>query len=602
MSLTFEERAAVVDRLSAAATASPQRYRTRVVAWILLGYAIVAALLALSLLLTVGVIALLVALRTGFLITVLWMPVMFGYTIARALFVRIDPPSGRVLRRHEAPRLFAIVDEIRERVRVPRLDGVLIVADMNAAVVETPRFGGLFGWRRHLIVGLPLLITHSAEEMKAVLAHELGHLSAQHGRVVAWSWRVRMTWGMVLASLDARRGTTARMLQKLMHWYGEHLMLTTLVLARRQELAADETSAELTDRETAARSLAWVAVATQLVDRNYWTPLWERVASDPQPPANPFHDLLRSRVEILAPPFDGVLAAELERRTALDDTHPALRARLEHLGVDMPAIGLAPRCAAEELLGRTAAAVIAESDREWRTVVGPQWQQRHQALAVAKEQLDSGAGSSHDRAEALVELGRDEEALPIYEELLARDANDARAAFHIGRILVQRGDLAGIEHLSHAMQHDWRLGGVACELAYAALREKGLEKDAHAWAERYGLQMEILDAAQRESATLTEQDDFVETELSPELQTAIVNICRDARWVKKVWIGRKSLRAVPASVDFVVVRAKRFRVSGQKQLQKLADAMPPEAAVMVFVTESGSMMRRLDRARMRRKL
>ncbi|HEX2060938.1 MAG TPA: M48 family metallopeptidase, partial [Thermoanaerobaculia bacterium] len=402
MSLTFEERVAVVDRLSAAASESPRRYRMRVVAWIILGYAIVGTLLALSLLLTLGVVALLVMTRTAFLISVLWVPVMFGYTIARSLFVRIDPPSGRVLRRHEAPRLFAIVDEIRERVRVPRLDGVLITADMNAAVVETPRFGGLFGWRRHLIIGLPLMITHSAEEMKAVLAHELGHLSAQHGRVMAWSWRVRMTWGMVLASIDARRGTTARMLQKLMHWYGEHLMLTTLVLARRQELAADETSAELTSRETAARSLAWLAVATALIDRNYWTPLWERVASEPQPPANPFHDLLRRRAEVLAPPFDAALATELERRTALDDTHPALAARLEQLGIVSPAIALAPRCAAEELLGRTAAAVIAETDREWRAVVGPQWQERHQALGAARQQVDNAEGSLHDKAEALV--------------------------------------------------------------------------------------------------------------------------------------------------------------------------------------------------------
>jgi hypothetical protein len=56
----------------------------------------------------------------------------------------------------------------------------------------------------------------------------------------------------------------------------------------------------------------------------------------------------------------------------------------------------------------------------------------------------------HPHAEELVELGRGAEAQLIYEELLARDVNDARAAFQLGRILLERGDLDGIKHLRHA--------------------------------------------------------------------------------------------------------------------------------------------------------
>ncbi|HYH07398.1 MAG TPA: M48 family metallopeptidase [Thermoanaerobaculia bacterium] len=608
MSLTFEERVSIVERLTASAAASPRRYHTRVLAWIGLGYAIIATLLAIALLLTAGVVALILSSQAWGLVVFLWIPVAFGFSLARALFVRMDAPQGRALRRHEAPRLFAILDEIRARVQVPRLDVVLITTDMNAAVVEMPRFGGLFGWRRHLMIGLPMLIAMSPEEMKAILAHELGHLSAQHGRVAAWSWRVRLTWGTAVASMDARRGVTARVLQRIMHWYLEHLMLITLVLARRHELAADVASAKLTDRKTAARALAWSAVATQLLERRYWAPLWERVAVDPQPPANPLHDLLRRRAELFGEPHDDVLATELARKTAIDDTHPALRARLQHLGHTQPVIGLDPQCAADAFLGRTAAAVIAESDRIWRSFIRQQWQEQHRALAGAREQaateldLTAETNSLHERAEALVQLARDAEALPIYEALLARDAKDARAAFHVGRILVQRGDLSGVTQLSNAMQLDWRVGSAACELVYAALRDKGYEKDAFAWAERYEQQQAAIEAAQIEAATLSPQDDITATTLSEELQTRILELCVRAKWVGSVWIARKNLKAVPDGVNIVALRGKMFRFSSHDRFQRLVNEFPPEAQVMVFLVDSGTLMRRLTRAGARRTL
>jgi Zn-dependent protease with chaperone function len=603
MPLTFEERAAIVERLAAAAQASPEKYRVRVVAWIALGYAIVAGLLAVTIALSAGVTALIIAFRAWWAAKFAWIPVVYAWVIARTLFVRMTPPAGRVLQRREAPKLFAMIDEIGERLRIPRLDGVMINSDMNAMVAETPRFGGIFGWRRHLLIGVPLMITHSTEEMRAVLAHELGHLSGQHGRIGAWSWRVRLTWSALVASADLRG---ARMLKKLMRWYADRLMLVTLVLARRHEHAADEAAAELTDRETIARTLTWLRVASTLLDKRFWERLWERTSDLAEPPQHPFDELMRRRAEIFAPPYDDIVAAELERKTAIDDTHPSLRARLEHLGVSHLLVGLSERTAAEELLGRTAANVLAECDREWREIVAATWKARHEDAIKARETIgdDTPSAEGDDetlrkRAAALVDLGRDADALALYQTLAARNPTDAEAAFHAGRILVERGDLAGVAHLSSAMR-DWRFAAVSCQVAYNALREHGMEKDAQTWAERWQENEERMHNARVESYRLSASDDFGPTTLPPDVQDRVLERCRAARWISKVWIARKNLQSLPTSVDIIAVRAKMFRFVGRKRLQKLADDLDLGSAVTVFTIDSSRLMRRLDAAGARR--
>lgn len=606
--MNYDERAAIVQRLTAASLASPALYRLRVLIWIAFGYVLVGTMLLFALLSSVGLVAAVVVSKNVFLVKVAILPIVFAFMLLRALFVRIDPPQGRVLQRREVPKLFAMIDDVRRRVGVGALHDVQIVGDMNAAIVETPRFGGLFGWRRHLLIGLPLLLTHSTDEMRAILAHELGHLSGRHGRVGAWSWRVRETWSRVLGSLDARSGAVTRMLRRLFHWYGDRLMATTLVLARAHEFDADRLSAEITSAETAARALAWVSVADRLANERFWTPLWESLAERPTPPP-PLDSFLRRRSEILAPPYDDVLNEELARLTSIDDTHPALRDRLQRLGFPRPAVALDARTAADELFGRATASFAAEFDREWIQNVKPMWEQRRQEVEAARAQLAAAEAADdatpeearlHARAESLSQLGKEEESFELYAALAQRNPNDAGAAFHLGRILVGRGDLAGLTHLSRAMEIDWRLVVPSCEIAYAALRNKGLDRDADAWGERHRIQCELIQAAQAETWSLAARDDLSLTTLDEATQKVIVDHCRAAKWIGRVWIARKNLTRLPAGVEFVAVRAKAFRFGGRKRLQKFANAMNVGQEVMVYLVESGSLMRRLDRLGARR--
>src|SRR5262245_36989197 len=134
-----------------------------------------------------GVLAIFVA-ETAFLLWGLWLRrplvglvAVFG-TIPlmrttlgaiRALFFRTGRPEGITLERSQADRLYDLVEDIRRILGGPLVHTITITQGFNAAAVDLR--SGPFGRRRTLVLGLPVLTTLSAAELRAVIAHELAH-------------------------------------------------------------------------------------------------------------------------------------------------------------------------------------------------------------------------------------------------------------------------------------------------------------------------------------------------------------------------------------------------------------------------------------------
>ena len=109
--------------------------------------------------------------------------------------------------------------------------------------MERPRLGPL-GWpRRYLILGLPLMATLSPPEFRAVLAHEFAHLRGGHARFGNWIYRLRQTWGQLLAQLEVSPRPGVGLLRAFASWFAPRFNAATYALARRHEFAADRWAA-----------------------------------------------------------------------------------------------------------------------------------------------------------------------------------------------------------------------------------------------------------------------------------------------------------------------------------------------------------------------
>src|SRR5215470_10458583 len=150
------------------------------IALMALFYALAVAVSAALVLLGVLALSILPSVRNGRLMLVLvavgaMCIVAAGEVVWSVLprFDRFEPPGPEV-READHPRLFAEIRAIAAATGQRMPDHVYLVPEVNAFVAQRGGIMGI-GSRRVMGIGLPLMRTLQVDELRAVLAHEMGH-------------------------------------------------------------------------------------------------------------------------------------------------------------------------------------------------------------------------------------------------------------------------------------------------------------------------------------------------------------------------------------------------------------------------------------------
>jgi Zn-dependent protease with chaperone function len=281
-------------------------------------------------------------LRLLFLFVVCWVPA--GLLVASALKAKRPPfvTPGRRLGKEDAPALFEAVTELASRAGTAPPTEVYLDWMPNLAVTEA---GSVFAPRRVLIVGAPLFNLLSVDELRAGIAHELGHFIGGDTRLTTFSCQTHALFASVLTTLERnpfKAGTQHAFIEIglwlaqglggiIVRVYGSLFLRLTRPISRRQELVADALSAALLNGRIAGSALEKISVCAPLYERY----LQEEVVFALRQGAMPTDltagfDRLRSHFlasEMGRRFVETVRAAETDRY----DTHPALADRLRAL-------------------------------------------------------------------------------------------------------------------------------------------------------------------------------------------------------------------------------------------------------------------------------
>ena len=613
----------LIRELEGYAKAHPTQYKLKVALLAFAGYAYVFAVLGAVIALTASCFVLIkdgsgshaLLFKVGIALIIL------ATVIVRALWVRLEPPAGIEIRREHAPRLFLLIDKIRNALGTPAFHHVLIVNELNAAVVQVPRLG-VFGWQRnYLLLGLPLMLTFTPPQFRAVLAHEFGHLGRQHGRFFTWIYRARVTWSQLLQEMTARQHWASFVFTKFLEWYAPFFNAYSFVMAREQEYEADRNAAHLVGPHCMKDTLASLSVVGRLLRESFWSSLDQRNSETTTPPDAYLHDLART---ILVPSHRELIprffSEATREKTGYADTHPSLADRLAALAklptktAPDPASSAIPQVlgpeqepAGQYYLGKTCDELCSQLNREWAEQIKETWKQKYDEKQAAqarvvelREKLIAEPLSEDDLWEYATKtdlLDGAEAAIPLFRQLLTRSPDHVGANFSLGRLLLAQGDRAGLERLERAGSKDPEAFLAASALAEEFLVRTGQKHEAAKYREQARERCALLLKVEEERQQIEPDDMFLPHDLSREGTRNLATELSALAEVGDAYLMRKQVRIMPAVPAYVLVVIPRYRwyewredAKNEALLAKLSEArtLPSNTSILVL----GSQMKR----------
>ena len=500
--------------------------------------------------------------------------------VLRALWFPFPEPKGVDIGPQFGAALYREVQTIARRIGAPSIHRVVVTATHNASASQTPR-AGVFWPRNTLCLGYPLLATLSPDQIRAVIAHELGHMTLAHGRLARWVHRTRTSWIRLLQVLEEHQSVPAHV-YFFFRFYVPRLDAGAADVSRQQELLADRHAAEVTSRDVVAQALVSIEIGHELFDRTFWPRLLERVADDQEPPG-PFSRMgpeIRDQVDDRQQLLGRVSSAD----SAAPQTHPALRDRLEALGQSARWPAPVALTAADNFLGHEKQALAEALDRLWREAHGERWRTRHDEIRTRRRRLaelsavpSPTPAQVFERGELLQADGDIDTALDLYRA--AHRQGHAAGGLSAGRILLDRDDESGTALIDAAMDADATLVEDGCEAIAEYLERHGRHAEARRRLNRATREAARTQMARTERSELSAADRFGPSSDPGIDAAALASRLAQEPGVQRAFVVAKELRYSSGTQTVLAVLSKKT-LSPDLEERLRRDGLLPSGALV----------------------
>jgi Zn-dependent protease with chaperone function len=480
--------------------------------------------------------------------------------LGRGLSAERFEPRGTRMLETDQPELWALVRDLAERVDTRPPDEIWLVPEVNAAVSEQTTWLGLRGGRRRLQLGVPVMMALTVEQLCAILAHELGHYSHAHTRLVEINYRGHRA--VAAAYVRLKRINPLRWLFAA---YARLYFLVEAAVSRQQELEADQAAGRITGR---------AAAQSALVEAEVLSGAWEFYVGRHVMPVLPygvaparvfggFPEFLRARGDELA----AVIREHVDHATGTRwDRHPPTRDRVAALA-DAPEVGVhADERPAWQLMA-DANTLVRNAEREafdfgdrrlldWPECVAEavriDAEQRSDAMFRALSRVTGNVPESLETLLAACERGEFDE---LWQQLQAAHAPEGGVSSAVVTAAL-RGDTARVEHRFDGEPRLLLLDGSELDTdeLLAPLRAGG---DAAATKIRAALRAAGIDVALARTRQVRDDGAFTEN------VGAMPDVKLDGEW--------KDLVVTTDGLVFRPGPEKRSQDVGKKRLTKLLD-------------------------------
>lgn len=272
------------------------------------------------------------------------LPLLLAFAVCAGCGLRLlnwlwvpTPEGGGILLPDElAPGFRRRIDRLCARLGARRVDRVLVTPELNAAVVCRPALGPIGPMRTTLMLGIPLAHSLTPQQLCAVLAHELAHLSTQRDALGAWAAHLRAWWLRSYDRIDEDCGIAARCVRAACARMAKDDLSDSIHLSRLDEFEADALAARAVGAPALAGALVEVAMKERFLHESYWTKVMDQARRHRRPRIRPFREMgLGMQVGFVRHDALAGLDHLLGHGSVADrsDTHPTLAERLSALRI-----------------------------------------------------------------------------------------------------------------------------------------------------------------------------------------------------------------------------------------------------------------------------
>ena len=480
---------------------------------------------------------------------------------------------GRPVSRQEMPDLYATLDHLKKDIDVDGRLQIQLDDEMNASAREVRGLFGLFGNRRLMTIGVPLLAILGKNEARAVIAHELGHFSRRHGRLGHFLYWAHMGWLSHVELIDEDSTVLDQIGAKFAYVFLPIFSPRAMVWSRRCEYEADADAARAAGAPSIISALTRLSLFAAWQERELPRLAYSWQRSEPRAPADYLDRLSKAFVEATPGLTLDLVARESSRDREWRDTHPPLAQRAKALNVAI-AVTHRGEAAGPALLGTSWRTAMNDYNALWQKAYAAEWAVAHERYRLIEAPLlgasdfEAAAWPIRRRLERARALRKLDPKLGIaaLKALAAAAPEDRMTAFVLAIAQLTGGDSTAIERLKTIAEADASYRVPVCIRLVRYLREHGDSISAEKWE----TQLDTSGAELARAYGAVDQEisagKTVATSRPPAFRMALFAGLATDPAIAKAWLlettaplaTRKKLHAVTLRVDALVLLIDPF--------------------------------------------
>ncbi|WP_455208761.1 hypothetical protein [Kaarinaea lacus] len=215
--------------------------------------------------------------------------------------LRFREPEGIQLKRENAQLVFNKLEEIRQEIKWPAINNVILTRRFELSIIKTPIRGLPFWSRNTLVIGYPFMQTLPPEYFDCALTRKLLQFSKRRNLFINWLSFLRVTWLLYPESLKQRNQVGDQFSYWFFSTYGRFYRYLAVYVTQTDEVCADTLALDRLNDRDVFKTAESIRLVQFFLNQHFWPKLNELLARGTINPAQikPYEHLSKSILQVM---------------------------------------------------------------------------------------------------------------------------------------------------------------------------------------------------------------------------------------------------------------------------------------------------------------